>query len=407
MGISFSVFSDLHILEWAKQPNYGYDKLAHALEFHQNKLPKSDAFLFLGDITYQLDSDAKPICEALHPQAYDHVTELIERYIPDTPCIFTLGNHEFPQGNLDPELTRAARALWQEKFGQPFHYKTKIGGYHFIAGDVLDYTIPVNPECEAFLMKAADEAIAEDPTKPVFMIMHAPLATESPMQTKMCYTDAFRDYLYAHPQIVFLSGHTHIVLQDENAIMQNGYTSVNVAQMAIGGSAYSALPDSVSEITQSLYVEVEDSTVRIHRYDLVREKEIGMPWILNIKDYVQRKHIPQPYTAMRAITAPRPTFSATATADATVSNGKIEIRFAQDFIPSPYYVTQYRVVAYEKSTMRPLYEHTFPSDAWFTDMKKWATYTISDLSPDRLYLFAIHPCNSFSVTGDPITCELN
>ena len=57
--------------------------------------------------------------------------------------------------------------------------------------------------------------------------------------------------------------------------------------------------------------------------------------------------------------------------------------------------------------MRPVREYTFSSDAWFTDMKELASYTLSDLSPDRAYLFAVHPCNSFSVLGDPITCEYN
>ncbi len=407
MGIAFSVFSDLHLLEWGKQPNYGYDKLAHAFEFHLKLAKKNDAFLFLGDITYQLDSGDKPVCENLHSAPYDFINELIRKYIPDTPCIFTLGNHEFPQGNLDPALSQAARELWREKFRQPFHYKTKIGDYYFIAGDVLDYSIPINPSCEAFLMQAADEAIAEDPTKPVFMLMHAPLATESPMMGEMCYTEAFRDYLYTHPQIVFLSGHTHIVLQDENAITQHGYTSVNTAQMAIGGSAYSTLKGGVSEITQSLYIEVEGSTVTIHRYDTAREKEIGMPWVLNIEDYVKHKRIPQPYTDMRKLTLPRPAFSENANAVVSLSEGNLHLHISQNFRPSPYYVTHYCVYVYDKATERPLREYTFLSDAWFTDMSEFATYPLSGLSTDAFYFVAIHPCNSFSSCGDPITCEYN
>lgn len=53
--LRISVISDVHVTQFGA----GENKFKNALEFHIKKLPKSDLFLFTGDIAYQLDSCAE------------------------------------------------------------------------------------------------------------------------------------------------------------------------------------------------------------------------------------------------------------------------------------------------------------------------------------------------------------
>lgn len=326
--LRISAISDVHVLHFGP----GEKQFTNALRFHAEKLPKSDLYVFGGDIVYQLDNEGS-VCTEIHEGAYDFVLGEVGKYLPaETPRIYLLGNHEFPQSNTDETLTAEAFDVWERKFGQPACDHTVVNGYHFIKTPVRSWKMEQCQADEAYAMRELNAALAADPDKPVFYLSH-----DSAPRTVACsyragsLSEDFRAFLTKRPRIVHISGHHHTHFLDERVIWQEGFTSVSLPVAAVGFIDTVGVPP-VSGYSQSMYFEVFGRQILVHRIDLTVGEEIGEPFCIDL-DELDRGQAR--YGADRAENAPRPRFAEGTDISVSVDEENVGLSFAQAFVPIP------------------------------------------------------------------------
>ena len=114
-NLRLAVISDTHITHRGE----GIERFTRTLEVFSEITPAVDAFLLAGDICYQIDKAGGGVCELLYEEPYDMFLGAVRRYIKDTPWIYVLGNHEFPQNNDGEQITAEAIELYSSKTGMP------------------------------------------------------------------------------------------------------------------------------------------------------------------------------------------------------------------------------------------------------------------------------------------------
>ena len=182
-----------------------------------------DLLVLNGDVIYQLDSWQDNVCRNVYEHPYDIVKDLLDQYFPDTPRMYVLGNHEFPQNNDDPALTQSALEVWLKKTGQPVRDHQVINGVHFIKYPLLTWAMPVMPEQEAWAMTELQSALEADSVHPVFFVSHDSTGDPTYLWPEPeSFSAEFRAFLRKHPRIVHISGHRHMHIADHQRIYQDG-----------------------------------------------------------------------------------------------------------------------------------------------------------------------------------------
>ena len=402
--LRISVLSDVHVTHFGA----GEDAFEHALQFHSEKLPESDLYLFTGDIIYQLDSSSESTCNNVYESNYDFVMKTVDKYIPDIPKIFVVGNHEFPQNNTDPELTEKSLEVWRRKTGQPIMEHVILNDYHFIKAPIRSWAMESNPEQEIWLKNELKNALS-DGDRPVFFLSHTSLhrTIGCSSQTPKSFSEDFRAFLTENPRIIHISGHMHNHILDEKCIYQEGFTSLSapvcgVGYICIGGCNY--LNPPVFDFSQSLFLEVTGNTVQVFRVDLISQKIIGSPWTIDINETTKGVFR---YGADRAETAKRPAFSPEAGVSAVVEDRHVFADVVQKFVTFDVVVPYYMVTVTNDAgeTILERAEHTdfynLSQDASYAD-----TFRL-DLGefPSGTYTLKVFAANSFFAhDGNAISC---
>ena len=224
--LRFIVLSDIHIPPF---PNSGRRVFAHALDVLARTVERPDLLVLVGDVIYQLDSWQDNVCRNVYEHPYDIVKDLLDQYFPDVPRMYVLGNHEYPQNNDDPTLTKQALEVWLRKTGQPVRDHQVINGLHFIKYPLLTWSMPTIPEEEAWAMAELEAALAADDRKPVFFVSHDSTSDPTYLWPEPeSFTTEFRAFLRKHPRIVHISGHRHMHIADQQRIYQDGFTTVSL-----------------------------------------------------------------------------------------------------------------------------------------------------------------------------------
>ncbi|UNK70669.1 discoidin domain-containing protein [Microbacterium sp. H1-D42] len=192
--------------------------------------------------------------------------------IEDTPILMSHGNHDV--GNAD----------MAQYYGDWFpnatggYYEKTIGGSTFLVIDTERYSGAQRSWLQQRLAALSAEGEALD--TPVFVVGHRPASGTVHDGAQSSNGDLTED-LAAHPQVVYFSGHSHLHLNDERSIWQDGFTAVNDGSMS-----YTETPHDVyqsdgnalwEEFTiptaQALYVEVYDDRTEIDRVNFAAENE--------------------------------------------------------------------------------------------------------------------------------------
>ena len=407
-GLTLSVMSDIHVT-WFDEYHYeGYENLERALAFHTEKLPPADAFLFTGDTVYQVESSAKSVCERLYTEIYTRTNHLFAQYIPDTPRFFVMGNHEYPQCNDEPAITKEAQRLFTEYFGQELRFHSKINGYHIIGASILSWKIPQSDENEAFIMKAAEEAIAENPYNPVFVMLHNPIpgtTTYSGKYTVGQYSDRFIDWLHTKPQVIVLSGHCHNINEDDSCIYQCGYTQVNIPIVAVGymrfdGNNTENFRNDYGNVfgkSQSVRITVRRHKVTIVSYNNFTGKEVNR-WEIDTEGLVKGT-APYLYTDKAHNAWPAPDFASSASVTVTpADDGAAHLRITQDFLPYLHCI-KYYTVTFQNRADGKTYTVTYPTDYFLEKQSEVIDKPVPDLAPGT-YDVCVYACNAFAKRSD-------
>ncbi len=401
-----SVLSDVHITHYGD----GVGQFENALKFHTESLPKSDLYLFTGDIIYQLDNGSDPVCHKVYESNYDIMLELVNRYIPDIPKIYVVGNHEFPQNNTDPELTEKSLEVWQRKTGQPIMEHVILNDYHFIKAPILSWAMESSPEQERWLKNEIEIALS-DGDNPVFLLTHTALHNTigCSRTSPGSFSEDFREFLTKHPRIIHISGHMHNHVLDEKSIYQEGFTSLSapvcaVGYICMGGCNY--LNPPVFGFSQSLYLEVTGRNVTVHKVDLVSGKIVGDPWVIDIDE--TEKGVFR-YGKDRCDTARRPAFSPDASAVASCTDGTVSVTVSQKMADST--LSFYYIIELENERGEIVLSQTEHSDFYnlSIDMPRAdaLTFTLSEAVPSGTYTVRVYAANAFFAHNNrPVCCTL-
>lgn len=269
---------------------------------------KMDGMVLAGDVTFYNATD-----DCTDRRHYRNMYNSIREKMPGADIIYAMGNHEFPLGMTDAETSVKARTAFVEGTGQDLNAHMVMGeGYHFIALAPENANSLLSEETKAWAKQEIENAIGSDSTngvkdesgnysfptgevpdstKPVFVVLHAPLPGTFPGAAEGGNVTEFLAYLKTRPQVIMLNGHMHVSAQIPYTIRQDGFTifqgSVNDG-IYISDNAFKNPPYTGSDafLHQGAMIEVDNNVVKIYKLDYDNNVEIGNPWTIDIPQIV-------------------------------------------------------------------------------------------------------------------------
>ena len=244
--------------------------ISHAFK----QVPKLDAVALAGDL---VNNGA-----AEDYEAFNAVRESVIK--KDTRFTACMGNHEWYKYGWGVDVLKnpGMKEEMQEDFrrftGCDIESDITVNGIHIIAvspDNEMDYY----HTRESYVREHIQTAAKEDPNKPIFLIVHKNVDhtviatfTEGSDSTESMAPDwsaEFKAFMAQYPQLIYISGHTHNSLKESGNIYQTSYTHINDGCMRSG---------------EYLMVNIsEKNVVVIHRMDAVNDREIGSPWVIDMK----------------------------------------------------------------------------------------------------------------------------
>lgn len=429
--LRFGAISDTHLTG-------GAAKLEEALKLLFEKVGenKLDVLLIAGDLT---DSGS-----ATEITAFKKSLDKVEFDKKGTKLIFALGNHDTDFDKLPYNGLAFKKGLGAYAYEGALEDEIKNGnhhiivnGYHFIAVNTKKYNGGCEhaPEDLAWLKNALDEAVKDDPHKPIFVATH-PLVYDTvygSLEGSYWASSNLGEVLKDYHQVISFGGHLHSPLNDERTIFQRDFTSLNTAAVKYvsldsviegippidldGGST----PRNCNFFSQGLYLEVDrNHNVRITRMDFFRAAEIKSPWLVPAPK-ADKSHLKYYTTEARKSTNQAPYFEDDAYVNIRrVAKKKLDIEFSAAKDDDLVYAYEIRLL--DKATLLPVgatYAITY-SDFYMTpDPSKMVTKVFKAFSTDAFkltekefdlskeYLIKIVAMDSFGLKSEPLYSESN
>ncbi|GAB6992356.1 chitobiase/beta-hexosaminidase C-terminal domain-containing protein [Paenibacillus pini] len=184
---------------------------------------------------------------------------------------------QFAMGNHDDKVEKAIKNYPPEWFTtQPNgYYEQTIGGYSFIFLNGNNYNIDLGQRIWLKNRLSAITSNAANMNKPIFITLHQPVTGTVMDGQQTSNPNLYKD-LQNYPQVVVLSGHSHLNINDDRAIDQKDFTSINVGSMSYievdhGYSAVTVegLADGRFEfpVNQAQFIEVYADRIEIDRVE--------------------------------------------------------------------------------------------------------------------------------------------
>ena len=266
--------------------------------------------------------------------------------------LFLLGNHDvdgfvskvsWPKRQI-PSRKEAERTClafhreetWKRLFNEDFSQIVvkEVKGYKFVLNSWVSRELHEKDRLEDFWKGFAPTI---DPVKPFFYCQHPhPKDTCSAgyLLGGAFWHGGWDDgtstrLLSSHANCIALSGHSHYPIDDERAIWQGAFTSVNcgcargyaftfpgrenghaVPDMK-AGTTFQMPPIDIKRIRQGMLMEVFDDRVVFHRREFVYDQVLGPDWVVPLG-----KDAPRPYAfEPRRLASHPPQFAADASVD--------------------------------------------------------------------------------------------
>lgn len=398
----FGVISDVHLT--AKTDKREQDNLKKALEYYKSN--NAELIIVNGDLTDRGTEDS-----------YTLLLNIINEVYPDNEprpqIMFTTGNHEFydawPGVNATEGYATCA-TLFKESLNLDSsnnHYI--LGGYDFITisldategtyGGVGQY----KPDTVKYLQEQLKLATDRDGYKPIFVALHIPLEDAgAEFSEKDIYTESdIYSILKDYKQVVLFSSHTHNILNDERAIMQDDFTAIDTASLHYSSVTDKTLYENTSAdwskesalFAQGLLIRVKQNQVNVGRWDFIYDRPIGTAWSFESKDVKK-------YRSDRQNSAP--TFNENPTVNA-IWNTKTScaISFNPAVATEGSNVQRYKIeVSNEGSVVDTYY---YFNDYMDREAPEYVTYTVNGLDCNKDYTFTITAQETFGNESSSIS----
>lgn len=279
-----AVISDLQLPNTDDKDTHQYESFEKTLTSLKNK--GMDALIIAGDFTDQGSKKAWGTFEEI----YDKVMADEDQPIP----LYILGNHDYWLDLFVKCWEIPTPAKMQKRFTSytgelPYSHKV-INGYHFICWSSGNGSYDKCNTNIDWIKAELDAAVADDPTKPIFVITHL-----NPMDTVYGSEDwgnqDIADVLKDYSQVISISGHSHFSLIDERSIWQDGFTAFTTQSLDYieleygkfnGSIPKDAYGDSIADdLPVCLYMEIDENQVTINRLEANTGNELKEPWVIS------------------------------------------------------------------------------------------------------------------------------
>ncbi|MGG1516515.1 metallophosphoesterase [Paenibacillus oryzisoli] len=265
--VRFLVMSDAHIEAFAdvgcsriqKAVSLGY---SHARS--DSAYPSLDAVMLCGDITDKGEKSQYIAFKSTIDSVLEDGTQLLAILAKNHDCWGPMG--------------REALSYFSSLTGLDTDWHYTINGYHFIGISASsDSNYHYEPEQISWVKKQLDEAVADDPDKPIFVTHHEHVIhTVYGSGNKEWGIDNLKSVFGAYPQIIHFSGHSHYPINDPRSIWQGSFTAVGTGaikymEFTVDG-VKGVHPEHYKETGQAWIVEVSaQHEVRLRGYDVFSE----------------------------------------------------------------------------------------------------------------------------------------
>lgn len=362
--------------------------------------------------------------------------------------VASLGNHDV-SGIASYDLFTQATG------GQKPNADYTINGYHVITVSPGAGTLdPVTGKpssassgnyayAATWLQQRLAADTAEDPTKPVIVLVHHPLQCTHYVSNEWYGTglssgcgDTLQSVFDDFPQAVVWGGHIHTPQNIPTSIWQGqedrsgakagkGFTTVNAPPLAyyefesgvVNTSPTSrsndTTPDDAGNNRQTAIVEITGSTVTIKNYDLLADQWIDQTWTWDVADSVDTtksydERFPLNNTH-RASLSQAPVWPA---GSAVTVNGigedKAMVAFPQA-VPAPNTVQdivhKYRYTTVDVATGQTVNTFLQWSGFYTIPMPTSRSHEVWSLRPSREYEVRVTPINAWGKEGAPLTAR--
>lgn len=392
--LRFAAMSDIHFSGKLDAPEV--DRLRKALKFMyeysaEQKQPGFDALLVAGDMS----NHGKPEELNLFRQ------ELDAGLRPETARVICMGNHEFVNGNKES---------WESIIGLKTNDIYNVNGFRFItlSPDRGNSENGEYASSMAWLKKTLDEAVAADPTKPIFLIQHYHI---SETVYGSCGDDTWgvndlRELLNAYPQVIDFSGHSHYPINDPKSAWQGGYSAFGTGTLSyfeMSGGRYQKFPKDFFHAAQFYVVEVrKDNSVLLRPYDILTGEFFDLAYFV-ADPFKTESYI---YTKKRIEKATAPTWH-DGTLPTLQETGPdcVTLEFRHAMRPAPDDIVHSYRAAIEKKENGAWIEDSSRwlwSEYYFNKMPEMMTARLDSLTPDTEYRVRFFPIDAFEKEGQPL-----
>ncbi len=188
---------------------------AYAVAGSDAKHPHLDALVIVGDLTH----------DGTAPE-FDKFERAVKGSLRDETQFLAVvaKNHDGYH-----QSRKAIRARCKEMTGFDADFHAVIGGYHFIGVSVSANALLHYDAGQMRWLKAQlDDAVRDDPQKPVFVMHHEPSydTTYGSRLYDGWFVPYFSPLMKKYPQIVEICGHSHYPLNDPRSVWQGAYTAI-------------------------------------------------------------------------------------------------------------------------------------------------------------------------------------
>ena len=347
--IRFAVCSDSHI---DGSDSIGLRRLKKAVDISfsvaekDNVYKKLDAFLIAGDIT---DKGRKEEFDAFK-EVYDYATEKGTQML----CVVAKGHDSITMG-------KKSLAYYTSLTNQLTDFHTKINGYHFIGLSTCKIPeIYYTPKQKKWLINALDEAVADTPDKPVFLMHHEHVkyTVYGSGEVDGWGHDFFTPILKKYPNVVDFSGHSHYPLNDPRSLWQNEYTAVGTGslkytELTVDGER-KIHPENRSDCANFWITEIDkDNNLHLTGIDCEAEKVLCEYYLKNPADKNNREYTEE----KQRLRSKPPVFPDKA--EITFKDGYVEYPKAESSDGMPVFI--YRVSVFDENGREVVKVKTLPS----------------------------------------------
>lgn len=349
-----------------------------------------DAFIFTGDIT-----------DAGDPTQYWAFAGVTKPLLRDETELLGV----VAKSHDSNHVGRKSRQWIEAITGNPADFDAVLNGIHFIGVSVsADESVHYSEEQIQWLDDTIAAAVAEDPSKPVFVYQHEHIrgTVYGGYAEDGWGMDYFTDVLNKYPQVIDFSGHSHYPANDPRAIYQDVFTAVNDGGMNYFEFNFEDVgtyhPDGNGNQEDFVITEVDaDGNVMIRVFDLLSETFIAEYYIDDVAAPVKTKYNQE----RRRAAAQAPYFPDGASVQVKKSAGRYTFTFPAAKCADDDIVFDYRLDIYNENNEIVHTEYLL-SDYYYAD--RAASFTFKGVAAKGVRA-EITAKDAWGLVSAPISAE--